>query len=257
VVKQINNAPLPAGADFLFELRLGDQQNVSTAPLESGHATGANGGTINFSTPIIPGQEYAICELLQVSFNPTIVGYGPYNPADNANYWCWNFKITTAQAANTPSLIFAVENDHPVSKALTIGYWKNWSACKGSKGGQTDQLGKYLDGIHLGTITFVKNGTPWECEAVQTLSKNTFSGTKKSSDPLFNMAAQLLAADLNINAQAGVCSALLGAQSKAQALLVKYGWNGNTYNGPLSAQDAADANFYASQLDKYNNNQLC
>jgi hypothetical protein len=257
VVKAINNGPISGTQDFLFELRLGDQHTTSTAPLESGHATSGNAGTINFSTALVPGETYAICELLQVSYNPTIVGYGPYNPADNANYWCWNFSVTIDEAASNPSLTFNVENDHPMSKGLTIGYWKNWSSCKKSSGKQTDQLGKYLNGITLGTITFTTNGTYWECQAIQTLSKNTFTGINKSSDPLFNMAAQLLAADLNVNAQAGVCALAVDAMNKAQALLVKYGWNGNTYNGPLSAQDAADANFYASQLDKYNNNQLC
>jgi hypothetical protein len=256
VVKQINNAPLPAGADFLFELRLGDQHTQSTAPLESGHATGANGGVIDFAFPLVPGTTYAICELLQAGFNPTIIGYGPYNPADAANYWCWNFSITTTQAANTPSVTFAVENDHPQSKALTIGYWKNWNGCTKSKGNQADVLGQFLGGINLGTYTFT-NSQADECKAVQTLSKSTFSGTKKASDPLFNMAAQLLAAKLNINAQAGVCSALIPALNGAEDLLDKYGWNGNTYSPSLTAADATLANGYATTLDKYNNNQLC
>ena len=35
-------------------------------------------------------------------------------------------------------------------------------------------------------------------DAVAILGKSTLSGKKMSSDPLFNMAAQLLAADLNV-----------------------------------------------------------
>jgi hypothetical protein len=256
VVKQINNAPISGSQDFQFELRLGDQHTTSTASLQTLHANSTNGGTIDFTYQLVPGQTYAICELLAASYNPTIVGYGPYNPTDAPNYWCWNFQITVAQAANAPSITFTVENDHPMSKALTIGYWKNWSGCKKSNGGQTDQLGKYLGGITLGTYTFT-NSQSDECNAVQTLSKNTFTGSNKSSDPLFSMAAQLLAADLNVNAQAGVCSAAVTAINNAQALLVKYHWNGNTYTPKLTSTDASLANSLAATLDKYNNNQLC
>jgi len=254
VVKAINGAPITGSQTFQFQLRAGDQHTTSTDPLETLTANSTNGGTLNFVTGIKPGQTYAMCELLVAAYNPTINGYGPYNPTDNANYWCWNFSMTPSDTVNT--LVFNVENDHPTSKALTIGYWKNWTSCKNSKGKQADVLGQYLGGITLGTYTFT-NSSSDECKAVQTLSKNTFGGVNKSSDPLFNMAAQLLAADLNINAQAGVCSALVTAVNGGQALLVKYGWNGNTYSPALTAADATLANGYATTLDKYNNNQLC
>jgi hypothetical protein len=257
VVKTINGAPLTASSpQFTFDLRLGDQSGGLHDLLQSMTTNGTNLGTLNFTYDLVPGQTYAICELLMASYNPTISGYGPYNPTNATNYWCWNFSITVAQAADNPSLIFNVDNSHPQSKGLTIGYWKNWSGCKKSKGGQADVLGQYLGGITLGTYTFT-NSQADECNAVQTLSKNTFSGVNKSSDPLFNMAAQLLAADLNVNAQAGVCAAAVTAINGAQALLVKYSWNGNTYSPKLTSADATLANQYATALDKYNNNQLC
>lgn len=262
IVKRINGAPLTSSSPtFTFELRQGDQHAASASPLETLMTNGTNLGTLSFTTGLVPGQTYAICEHLEASYNPTISGYGPYNPTDAPNYWCFNFSLTFAQAAGNPSLTFTVDNSHPQSKGLTIGFWKNWSACKNSKGKQTDVLGQYLNGITLGTITFTTNGTYWECQAIQTLSKNTFGGTNKASDPLFSMAAQLLAADLNVSDKAGVCSAAVTATNNAQALLVKYGWNGNTYGPPgypaLTSTDASLANQLAATLDKYNNNQLC
>jgi hypothetical protein len=257
VVKTINGAPLTASSpSFTFELRMGDQHTTSTPAIETLTTNATNLGTLDFKTDLVPGQLYAICELLMASYNPTISGYGPYNPGDNANYWCWNFTLTFADAASNPSLVFTVDNSHPQSKGLTIGFWKNWSSCKKSRGNQTDVLGQYLGGITLGTVTF-GNSQSDECNAVQTLSKNTFSGKNQASDPLFNVAAQLLAADLNVNAQAGVCAAVISAIQNAQALLVKYGWNGNTYSPKLTSADAALANSLAATLDKYNNNQLC
>jgi hypothetical protein len=99
-------------------------------------------------------------------------------------------------------------------------------------------------------------GSPTECDAIQTLSKKTFGGVQKSSDPLFNMAAQLLAADLNVNTGDTPSSSVQSTIDAAQALLVKYGWNGNTYSPALTPADAALANQYNTILDKFNNNQI-
>jgi hypothetical protein len=264
VIKTLNGAPLTASSQqFTFELRLGDQAAHSTAALETLTTNGTNLGTLNFQTALVPGQTYAMCELLVAGYGPNISGgYGPYNPSDNPNYFCWNFQITVAEvAAGDPALTFNVDNSHATAKGLTIGYWKNHAAsdCKKSKGKQTDVLGQYLDGITLGTITFhdpTVSGSPTECNAVQTLSKNTFSGVNKASDPLFNMAAQLLAADLNVKTGDIPSSTVAATITAAQALLVKYGWNGQTYNGPLSSADAALANSYNTILDQFNNNQI-
>jgi hypothetical protein len=191
-------------------------------------------------------------------------GFGPYNPMDDPNYLCMDFSISVSDVATNGSAVtvtFNVDNSHSTAKGLTIGYWKNHadSDCKKSKGKQTDVLGQYLDGITLGIITFrdpTVSGYATECNAVQTLSKNTFSGVNKSSDPLFNMAAQLLAADLNVNTGDTPSSTAAAAISQAQALLVKYHWNGNGYSPALTSADAAQANSLNTILDKFNNNQI-
>jgi hypothetical protein len=71
------------------------------------------------------------------------------------------------------------------------------------------------------------------------------------------MAAQLLAYYLNLPQGAGTCQAAIDAAAAGQSLLLKYGWNGNTYVGPLLSADATTANTDASQLDQFNNNNLC
>ena len=84
----------------------------------------------------------------------------------------------------------------------------------------------------------------------------TIDGKKMASDPLFNMAAQLLAAKLN--GVAGASHACIdNTITQAEALLGKYGWNGLTYAPKLTAADAATANSLNTTLNKYNNGLLC
>ena len=81
-------------------------------------------------------------------------------------------------------------------------------------------------------------------------------GNKKmSSDPIFNLVAQLVAADLNGLAGAGVSVNAMAAINCAHALLTAIHFNGNSYDKPLSAAQINQANCLATQLDRYNNNQ--
>ena len=97
-----------------------------------------------------------------------------------------------------------------------------------------------------------------DCKAaVRLLSKQTIKdGKKMASDPAFNLAAQLLAAELNVQAGAGVCPAAVTAINQAQALLAAINFNGNTHI-TLTAAQASLANSLAQMLDQYNNNLLC
>ena len=80
--------------------------------------------------------------------------------------------------------------------------------------------------------------------------------TRFASDPAFNMAAQLLAAKLNIVAGAGSCAQANQAIADGQALLDLVNFNGATAPNMTPAQKAS-ANTIAGILDAYNNNQLC
>ena len=77
-----------------------------------------------------------------------------------------------------------------------------------------------------------------------------------ASDPAFGLAAQLLAAKLNIVAGAGSCPAAVSAINDAQTLLAAVHFNGIAHD-KLSVAQASQANTLATTLDRYNNNRLC
>jgi hypothetical protein len=218
---------------------------------------------ITFTTLLVPGTTYQLCEQMQPGWTTTLGPplYSVFNPSGDNSVVCTDF---TAAAGETKQ--FAIDNRPPPGgMALTIGYWKNWSSCTG--GGQKPTLDATL-------LKLAQAGTPATlgllvlnpqtqsaatvCQnAVNILSKQTLGGKKMSSDPLFNMAAQLLAADLNLGAGAGQCALSALAVNQGHALLTKYKFDGNGYTPKLTSADATLANSLATSLDKYNNNKLC
>ena len=91
-------------------------------------------------------------------------------------------------------------------------------------------------------------------KAVNLLDKSTIDGRKKmSSDPLFNMTAQLVAAQLNRFMGAGINGTTIMNIDRAVLLNGKYKFNGLTYTPKLTTADANTANCLATQLDNYNN----
>ena len=104
--------------------------------------------------------------------------------------------------------------------------------------------------------TSTPNVAPDCSKAVNLLNKTTIDGlTKKASDPLFNMTAQLVGAQLNYFAGAGKNGITTINIQRAVLLLGKYAFNGLTYSPKLSAADTNLANCLATQLDNYNNNR--
>jgi hypothetical protein len=258
VVKTLNASAITGTQPFQFELRLGSQVSQSTAAIETKTASSVNSGILNFTTQLVPGQTYAICELLVATFGPDFNGYGPYNPADNPNYLCLDFKITTAQAANDPSVTFNIDNTHSNVGALTIGYWKTHapSSCKQGNGGQGDFLTGAMNlpgGIALGPYQLTD-----PCKAVNLLSKLNINGQKESGEIIYSMVAQLVAANLNLNNGAGGCTALTSAITSANNLLNAISFNGiASYQKTLTAAQQTLAASLNDTLDKYNNNNLC
>ncbi len=96
-------------------------------------------------------------------------------------------------------------------------------------------------------------------------------GVKHSSDAAYTLAMHLLAAQLNFGAGAETCQAALDAALAAEELLDKYDFNGTgdyllskykdrTRNDGTGVWDKADyalALELATQLDLYNNGELC
>ena len=149
----------------------------------------------------------------------------------------------------------------------TIGFWKNWSSVTG--GGQTPKLDQTLAaaetaGISIGNLVLHgsasrPNAAPDAAKAVNILNKSTIDGRKKmASDPAFNLAAQLLAAKLNVQAGARVCPAAVSAINDAQSVLAAVAFNGLTH-GTMTTVQANRAHSLATALDQYNNDNtlLC
>ena len=293
VVKTVSGQPPAAGQSFTFELRQGASTASDGTVLESKNTDAS--GNISFTTKLIPGDTYQICEWVFPGWNTNLAGDGPLfvpnsiippalpNPNVNNLTVCANFTVQPGQTRT-----FTVDNTPPPGgRALTIGFWKNWSTCTGGK--QKGMLDLTL-GIasamttnppgglvvsaqnpgalwpnYAATWYLVLKGDPTstannikpsaDCfKAVNLLDKTTMDGKKKSSsDPLFNMTAQLIAAQLNRFTGAGISGTTIMNIDRAVLLNGKYKFNGLTYSPKLTTADTNTANCLATQLDNYNN----
>jgi uncharacterized repeat protein (TIGR01451 family) len=257
VVKTVGGRVLSASESFAFELRQGASSTSPGTILESKNATVGNGGLIAFSTTLIPGTTYALCEQVMPGWMTTLGPpfYVVYNPSGDNSTVCTDFTVAPGETKN-----FAIDNRPPPGGlARTIGFWKNWASCGGSRGNQRPVLDQTLAaadpaGIAIGTLTLHGD----DClKAVRLLDKSTVDrGRKMASDPAFGLAAQLLAAKLNIVAGAGSCPAAVTAINDGQTLLAAVHFDGITHDRLTTAQ-ATQANALATTLDRYNNNLLC
>jgi hypothetical protein len=267
VVKTVQGQPPAAGQAFTFELRSGVvAPSNGGSLLETKVANWVNGGVLNFATALVPGQTYTMCEQIMPGWSTTL-GPNAYqlSLADNITRTCADFTVTPGG-----TYVFTVDNSPPPGgEAATIGFWKNWSSCKMSNGHQKPVLDQTLalaepGGIAIGMITLHGSTTtpdvaPGCQKAVKLLSKQTTdTGKNKASDPAFNLAAQLLAAKLNVTAGAAACPLATSAITSAQNLLASVGFNGlSTWVNTMTPAQKSLANSLASTLDKYNNNTLC
>jgi hypothetical protein len=274
VIKTVNGQPPTGSQAFTFQLRQGASTIDTGTTLESAVANAANGGVINFTTLLVPGNTYQLCEIVMPGWTSSLGTFVPNsfippdgvaaNPNVDNSIVCVNFTVGAGETKT-----FTVDNTPPPGgRALTIGFWKNWASCSGSNGKQKPVLdqtlasfpiasGQTTHGVYIGDL-YVDTCQ----EAIALLNKSdVITGKKMSSDPAYNLAAQLLATELNFQAGAGKCGAAITAEQQAQALLKKYHFNGTgSYtSGPkkFSAADAALANQLAKTLDDYNNDRLC
>ncbi|HEU4507265.1 MAG TPA: hypothetical protein VFR78_03435 [Pyrinomonadaceae bacterium] len=271
VIKTVNGAPPSGTHAFTFQIRQGASMTEIGTTLESGVANAGNGGILNFNTKLVPGQTYQMCEVIMPGWLSTLGTFVPnsfmppdgvaVNPNVDNSIVCVDFTVTPGETKT-----FTVDNTPPPGgRALTIGFWKNWSgACTG--GSQADTLGTTLmsfpiaagqttRGVFIGKL-YVDNTC---LEAVPLLDKREIGtrGKKMASDPAFNLAAQLLAAKLNVQAGAGICPPVVTAITQAQNLLYAVGFNGTgSYLKKMNPAQAALANCLATWLDDYNNNRL-
>jgi Prealbumin-like fold domain len=269
VRKTVSGSPLssllPASQQsFTFQLRQGASTISAGTLLEQADANVANGGVVSFTSKLLANSPYQLCEFVMPGWRTNLTTpFVLYNTSGDNSTLCMNFSVDPGQLKSV-----AVDNRPPPGGlARTIGFWKNWASCANSSGKQGPVLDQTLvaaepGGITIGTLTLhgsssSLNRAPDCLKAVRLLDKSTIdTGKKMSSDPAFNVAAQLLAADLNVKAGALSCPSAISAINDAQTLLAAVHFNGITHD-KLSSVQTAQANALATTLDRYNNNRLC
>jgi uncharacterized repeat protein (TIGR01451 family) len=198
--------------------------------------------TADFPGTLAPGQS--------VSFSvPRMILQSDPNPLPNTVttvYQEAGFQVTLTKSASCSVTIIP-----PGTVKVTIGFWKTHApkSCKVGNGKQADALTPALgSGFPLGAYYTLTD----PCAAVQLLSKAVLG----SGDPIGNMLAQMVGAELNINAggtTAGSCSFITGAITDANTLLTAIHFNGTSYNKPLTTAQKNEASTLEGLFSSYNN----
>lgn len=269
VLKTLNGSGDLGSYSFTFVLRQGATPSANGLTLETRSANAGNGGTVAFTQELIPGETYQLCEILLPGWLSSLGTFVPNafmppdgvapNPNVDNSILCGDFSVSPGETK-----VFSIDNKTPPGgRALTIGYWRNWASCAKSNGKQKPVLDQTLASFAGGGVYIGKLFVDTCQEAVSILSKQEVgTGKQKSSDPAFNMAAQLLAAKLNVQAGAGQCPNAATAMVAGQAILdgppPSYAVNFTGLGDyPKKGQFATEANSLATTLDRYNNNLLC
>jgi hypothetical protein len=206
-----------------------------------------NQGTLDFGS-LKPGS-YTLCELaVPAGTHSTLQDQGGVLNTNTGNV-CLDFTLTAGQDKT-----FTIDNSHPLGGQRTIGYWKNWNLCANSKADRlalSQQTGNHL----LEEFLNQSLGGYLVDTCVKAVAVLSSPSAKYAENQL---AAQLLAAKLNIAAGASTCTSVNTAIAHADSLL-----SGIGYTGPGSTTVAAGnpkrADFLAtaSLLDQYNNGLIC
>jgi hypothetical protein len=271
--KTVSSGTLAAG-QFQFQIRSGATATEEGTTIASGTndvnglvtfaCVAGNPPCVNVSgvANIVPGN-YQFCEVNQLAaWSNNMNGFVPNSddPFVDNSVECLNITLAAGGSGDPTGIPNPIINTPPPGgDQRTIGYWKTHS-CE-APGKQANALGPLLPQT-IGDL--VMPATAPGCEtAVDILNKRQVTGSepKKASDAAYGLAAQLLAAKLNIAATAGDCGG--GIQTyitQAQNLLANDPVNflgvgdylGSKVKGALLTLRNT-ANSLAGTLDKYNN----
>jgi hypothetical protein len=228
-------------------------------------------GVLTFgSTNLVPSQTYRICEspvpagftsfwkvdgVIVTPFNPDAL----LVPPEDLGTRCYEFQVNAGQTR-----AFIVDNSRPGGDPRTIGYWKNWNRCtSGNQAAVAQKNGGAATGFFLVEDLLpqlVGDFNVTTCQqAVKVLSKQDRNGKSKSSDAAYELAAQLLAARLNLAAGAETCVEAQQAVLNGQTLLdgVNFTGSGDYLGAKSKDPRRGQAIILAATLDRYNNGALC
>jgi uncharacterized repeat protein (TIGR01451 family) len=290
-VLKLTNGTINAAMIWSFSLYTGPHATSNSAflgtPLANDSTSGKVNGILTFSNyNLNPNLTYTICEreapagwssLWKVDTNgdgvadTTITPYNPNRfdppPSDIGNR-CFDLGAGTPYAIPAGGkLAFEVNNTRPGGEPRTIGFWKNWNRCTGGNqaavaaaNGGPDAGWYILENLLPQTIGDMTVDT---ClKGVRLLGSLDLSGRNKANDAAYNLASQLLAAQLNEDAGAEWCPVAAAAVLDGQALLDQINFAGSgDYLGPkvkgalLAKRNQALQ--LANTLDQYNNGNIC
>lgn len=207
-----------------------------------------NAGQLDFG--LLKAGTYTLCELaVPAGTHSTLEDQGGVvNPTTG------DICLTFTLAAGA-TRAFTIDNSFPLGDQRTIGYWKNWNSCSGTGNDRVAMAAK--TGNHLMDEFLPQSLGNY---VVNTCAKGLAVLKAASGKYAENqLAAQLLAAKLNVAAGASTCGGAINTTiSHADALLVSI-----NYTGPPSSKvgsnhpQRADFLATADTLDRYNNGLLC
>jgi hypothetical protein len=265
----------PAAGAFKFEIRSG----ASLSSVGTTVATGTNNaaGLVTFTCSggdptkctndggsiahLVPGN-YQFCEVEMLpGWANNLAGFTPNgnDPLADNSAECVNITLGAGGSGVPTGVPTIIDNTPPPGgDRRTIGFWKTHS-CE-APGRQADVLSLWLP-VNVGigyadASDFIL--TEGDCHAAVSLldKRNITNGKKSASDAAYGLAAQLIAALLNVNAGAGTCGgAITPVIAQAQILLDRIDFDGTkSYLTKSNTADYSLANSLATTLDNYNNN---
>ena len=278
ITKTVNGGDIPEGTSFTFQVRDPDGVFIDN-PAYAVEITSTTPQPAELG-PVSPGS-YSLCEVgASPMWNTTLIGMpGAFFPDGDPGTVC----IPIVVEEGVELIEFSIDNDNDRNETLTIGYWKNHCEPKRANlrkdklyidqllfdTGATLDLGDGFvisyEGEDLSAGNIVVRNAEGEapvrgCEPlILILDKRSIDDkAEHASDPAFNMAAQLLAAELNYLNGALACVGVTDAINDGREVLSQVGFDGafgdDGYSGELEELGlTALARDLATVLDNYNN----
>jgi len=174
VNKSFEGSPLTGSEAFTFQLRSGSSAGAAGTILESEIANVADSGVATFTTDLIPGQTYAICEVLQANINTDLTGY---NPGGAAGVVCQDFTPTPGQSKefnvnNTPVAAHA----KAVKITVPSGHQSGWTMNLKS-GGSVIESGVSIANGSVSFSTDLQDGVSYTIEETSQVGWDQTSAT--------------------------------------------------------------------------------
>lgn len=281
--------------EFMFAVYDGPDGFGGT-PLATASSGGDVDGVLDFGgLALDPAETYTVCELeTPIGYSSawqvggeSVTAYNPDAPSDDFGNRCIDVGADTdAEFPIGETLMIDVDNRTPQgSTPRSPGYWKNWTLLgKGNQAATAAANGGWQNGFWLTENVLdqaVGGGIRWDdimsdsfpafwvapeqaIEILQmrvvTLNSRVGDGKNLASDPIRQLARNLLAAQLNLGAGACSTPAVVTAVVNAETLLDKYDFDGKlTTAYPIGKKgtDASLARSLSGYLDGYNNGLVC